>query len=264
MSDRINIIIVIKEIFKSNIYSFSYKALQLLQSYPSLTCFIISADLIHYVFFINLVLIIILHAGFTAYPQLFLESDDSILKIFIFTFNITVMIFFAFEKWTQSFCGKPLIHKISNKLSLDISDVNLGIYNEGSWLALCLCLLAALSVMLSRIVSFCKHSPRVIPRIETKKILKDGETDNEHSEETSTNGSYNLDAVGLYMIVATLVFILSVRLLLNVDMNETLKKLGKNFKSLVNVQKNIKYCWMLIRSIFISLQCLVHTQHSPG
>ena len=163
------------------------------------------------------------------------------------------MIFFAFEKWTQSFCGKSLIHKISNKLSLDISDLNLTIYSEGSWLSLCLCLLAGLSVMLSKIVSLCKQ------------ILKDGETDNEHREKTSTNGSYNLDAVGLYMIVATLVFIISVRLLMNIDMNETLKKLGKNIKFLVNVQINIKYYVDIfvysITYIFISLQNLVYTQH---
>ena len=90
--------------------------------------------------------------------------------------------------------------------------------------------------MLSKIVSFFKQ------------ILKDVETDNEHREKTSGNGSYNLDAVGLYMIVATLVFIISVRLLMNIelDMNETLKKLGKNIKFLVNVQMNIKYCGMVI------------------
>ena len=205
----------------------------MLQSNPSVTCFILSADLIHLVFFINVVLIIILHAGFTAYPRLFLESDDSNMKIFIYSFNVASMVIFAYEKWTWSFCGKALIHKITNKLSLDIDEDKVMLYNEGSWLSLCLCSLAGISVLLSKIVSFCRHSPRVIPCIVTKKVVKEDEANNENQEGSRTNGSdqdsgsYNLDAVGMYMIVTTLVFIIFVRLLMNMDMNETIKKLGK-------------------------------------
>ena len=239
------------------IKSFLIQALYWLHTYPSVTCFALSADIIHLIFLVNLVLIIILHAIFTAYPHLFLEIDDSKLKIFIYVFNISCMIIFASEKWTQSFCGKSLIHKISDRYSFNISADEFTLFKEGSVLTLCLCLLAGFAVLLSKAITITKQRPTGVQVVELNNIERgqiapsisvanernmnnersnSNESQSAAADHTQEQVTYNLDAVGLYMIVATIVFIILVRLAKNLEMNDKLKDLGK-YKFFLLTQK---------------------------
>ncbi len=93
--------------------TFSSGGLLLLQTNPSLTCFILSADIFHFTFLSNVTLIIILHACFTANPRLFLEFNDYYLKILVYGYNFVCLVVIAYGKWTISFCSKSFIYKIS-------------------------------------------------------------------------------------------------------------------------------------------------------
>ena len=98
-------------------------SLGMLESYPSAVCFILDADFPHWLFLINIILIIMLHACFTAYPSTFLNWNENVLKIVIYIFNLVCLVLFALEKWTESFCGKILNSQLTKKLKLEVDIV---------------------------------------------------------------------------------------------------------------------------------------------
>ena len=98
-------------------------SLSMLESHPSAVCFVLDADFAHWLFLINIILIIMLNACFTAYPSTFLNCDENMLKFIIYLFNIVCLVLFAFEKWTESFCGKILNHQLTTKLKLEVDIV---------------------------------------------------------------------------------------------------------------------------------------------
>ncbi len=87
-------------------------SLRMLESYPSAVCFILDADFPHWLFLINIILIIMLHACFTAYPSKFLNWNENVR-----------LVLFALEKWTESFCGKILNSQLTKKLKLEVDIV---------------------------------------------------------------------------------------------------------------------------------------------
>lgn len=178
--------------------TFPLDGLQILKSYPSTICFILSGDIFSLIFFVNIFLIIVLHSCFSAHPILFLDLNDSYMKAFIYSFNIGSAAIILTTKWSQSFCGKSLIYRVSQKLNIDITEDSLTIAQEDSWFTGFLGLLAATAVIYSKI------------RIAIKRAGK----------RSTSLGANHVDMVSLYSLTAVLCFIIFVKLIMNLEMKE--------------------------------------------
>ena len=235
--------------------------LDILEAYPSLVCFTLSANLPQWMFLINLVLIILFHTCFKTFPISFLSWNELYLRLFTYSFNMACIITFALEQWTQTFCGKILILQITMKLNLKIDGGSVVVYKGGPKLSLALCVLAGMSVLVSKLLICCrKNSNRVQPstavNLDETPIKNDKNEPNAinlpNVNETTVNiedtlsvkdlplkkkarnppcddaGSYNLDTVGFYMIITILCFILIVRILKVLDLEEKYKQIFTN------------------------------------
>ena len=220
---------------------FPSTGLEFLQMFPSVSCFILSADIFHFTFFLNLILIIILHAGLTASPRFFLDMDDNYLKILVYGYNIIGLVVIFYGKWAASFCARSFIYRISKKLDLDSLENSLTVYEEGSKFTLFLCLFAASTVLISKLIVnmnkikscfVCKRDDNYAGAANGEDVITNITSNTQRNEEDSTkkmfhDSGYNLDAVGLYFLVTTFCFIIFVRLLMNLDLEEDYEKLVK-------------------------------------
>ena len=185
-------------------------------------------------------LIIILHACFTANPRLFLEFNDYYLKILVYGYNFVCLVVIAYGKWTISFCSKSFIYKISKKLNVDILDSSLTVYKGGLKFPLFLCMLSALSVLISKIIVnrkkiknmfMCKFS------CFNKKQATNGEenvanmisTTERNTDDSARkiyqSSGHSLDTIGFSILASILGFIIFVRLLMSLDFEEDYQKL---------------------------------------
>ena len=260
------LIYIIKWLTSFLFNSFPNFGLDLLKAYPSVVCFALSAHLPQWMFLINLVLIIMFHSCFKTYPILFLSWNELFLCLFIYSFNIVCIIIFALEQWTETFCGKILILQIRMKLDLDIDEGSVIEYRGGPKLSLVLCVLAGMSVFVSKFLICCKNTSKRVNPPTAVNLDATSPTKNERTvpnniqlqnvnNKTTVNiedtlsmkdlqqeerartppgveaGSYNLDAVGFYMIITILCFILIVRILKVLDLEEKYKQI---FTSIFN------------------------------
>ena len=182
---------------------FPLDGVKLLHSYPSTICFILSGDIFSVIFFINLFLIIVLHSCFSAHPTLFLDMNEAYLKAFIYSFNIGSSAFLLTTKWSQSFCGKSLIHRVSQKLNLNITEDSLVMYQEGSWFTASLGLFAVSAVLYSKLRNVIKR--KVKP--------------------STSVGANHVDILSVYLLTALLCCIIFVRLIMNLELKEEHKQI---------------------------------------
>ena len=100
-------------------------SIQLLQSYPSIICFILQGELIHWTFLVNLVISIVLHSGFRTFPNSFLDFNENSLRKIILIINVICLISSINDLWIKygelvKICSKVSIFQLQNKLSLDV------------------------------------------------------------------------------------------------------------------------------------------------
>ena len=281
----------------------TYTSIWLLESYPSAMCFILPAEMLHWIFLINLVLMMVLHTSFRAFPDKFLSWNENLLKIMITLFNIIFVTMFAIEKWVANwtFCSKVFIYHINNKLNLNV-ELKVNVFGAGGSVSFVLCLIAGLSLVIgylstktkylikvklwmfsqsnknlkngkqhevTKIESFCmkqKTSNEVIPESKIihvrpieELILNPNKTESSHldnfnlssnntiyinrtstktnekntryeTEQNNTvdkqNGSfdYNLDYVGLCIIISCIVIMLTIRMLPRLELLKDMKE----------------------------------------
>ena len=204
--------------------------LKWLQSYPSTVCFLLSADIFHFTYFINMILIIILYSLFTIQPRIFIDCDDFHFKTFVSGFNAICLFIILYGKWTVSFCGKSLLYKISKSFGDEILDKDFKIYEEGSKFAIALCILACFAVLLSRLIILIRR--KSIPINKYQVNLSADESNTRNNEANSNRNiptqnnvpqnamDYNLDTIGLLVLVIIFCFIIFVRHLMNLDLKE--------------------------------------------
>ena len=150
---------------------FPAQSLEVLNAFPSQVCFVLQGDILHWMFFINLVLIIVLHSLFRTFPYKFLNWNENDLKKGIIVINFLCLASFGYDIWIRkgAICSQVFIFQLKNKLDLDVYDIS--VYDGSSKVSLVLCLAAVITTITTKIIRVMKTKKnKIAPKLEGQPI----------------------------------------------------------------------------------------------
>ena len=146
---------------------FPAQSLEVLKDFPSQVCFVLQGDLVSWMFFINLVLVIVLHALFRTFPYKFLSWNENNLKKGIFVVNFMCLSAMGYDIWIKkrAICSKVFFFQLKNKLDLDVDD-DIPVYFGSSKVSLLLCLVAGLTTLITKMIRVMKsRKNKIVPKL---------------------------------------------------------------------------------------------------
>ena len=146
---------------------FPAQSLEVLKDFPSQVCFVLQGDLVSWMFFINLVLVIVLHSLFRTFPYKFLSWNENNLKKGIFVVNFMCLSAMGYDIWIKkrAICSKVFFFQLKNKLDLDVDD-DIPVYFGSSKVSLLLCLVAGLTTLITKMIRVMKsRKNKIVPKL---------------------------------------------------------------------------------------------------